>query len=202
MKKILTLALLPTLMFTFGCGNQKDAAPTAAAPTSTSTAEAAPTAGKKILVTYYSWGGNTKYVAEEVAKKVNGDLVEIIPTTPYPTDYRACTEQAKTEINNNFKAPINTKIDNFNDYDVVFIGYPNWWGTMPPPIATFIGSYNFTGKTIVPFYTHGGGGVQRCDSDLKRNIPNAKFENYLLLSGSSVRSSDREITSWIDGLKF
>lgn len=153
--------------------------------------------GKKILVAYFSWSGNTKAVAEEIHKQVGGDIVEIVPATPYSETYSVTVAKAKAEQASNARPAISTKIADFEQYDTIYLGYPNWWGSMPMPVATFIDTYKMSGKKVAPFFTHGGGGVQRCMSDLEARAQGAKFTDYLCLSGSSAKNSQGEITSWV-----
>lgn len=158
--------------------------------------------GKKILVAYFSWSGNTKAVAEEIHKQVGGDIVEIVPATPYSETYSVTVAKAKSEQAANARPAISTKIADFDKYDVVFLGYPNWWGSFPMPVATFVETYKLDGKTVAPFFTHGGGGEQRCLSDLQKLTPNAKFTQDLVLSGSSSKNAQGQIKSWLDSLQF
>ena len=155
---------------------------------------------KKVLIAYFSYSGNTKAVAEEIHKQVGGDLIEIVPATPYSETYNVCVAKAKAEQTANARPAINTKIADFDQYDTVYLGYPNWWGSMPMPVATFIETYKLDGKKVAPFFTHGGGGVQRCMSDLQKLAPNAKFTQYLCLSGSSAKTAQSEIKNWLSSL--
>ena len=110
--------------------------------------------------------------------------------------------EAKAEQAANARPAISTKIADFDKYDVVFLGYPNWWGSFPMPVATFVETYKLDGKTVAPFFTHGGGGEQRCLSDLQKLTPNAKFTQDLVLSGSSSKNAQGQIKSWLDSLQF
>jgi flavodoxin len=152
---------------------------------------------QKILVVYYSWSGNTEIVAKEIQKQTKGDIFKIEPTNPYPTDYKACTEQAKKEIKKDYKPAINGKVENINTYDIIFIGTPNWWSTFAPPVKTFLTSYDFSGKTIIPFVTHGSGGEANCISDMKKTAPKTKFKKGLALSGNKANKCQPEVEKWI-----
>lgn len=199
--KLAGVSLLSLAALTMGCGSFNAAKADAPAPkVKQSTSEGASqnmNNGKKILVAYFSWSGNTKAVAEEIHKQVGGDIVEIVPATPYSETYSVTVAKAKAEQAANARPAISTKIADFDKYDVVFLGYPNWWGSMPMPVATFIDTYKMSGKKVAPFFTHGGGGVQRCMSDLEARAQGAKFTDYLCLSGSSAKNSQGEITSWV-----
>ena len=120
----------------------------------------------KILIAYYSWSGNTKEVAEAIQEKTNGTLFRIETAQPYPEEYRATTEQAKKEINEGYHPALKDKVADITQYDVIFIGSPNWWGTIAPAVSTFLSSYNLKDKRVIPFITHGGGGVQNTIKDL------------------------------------
>lgn len=108
----------------------------------------------RVLIAYFSWSGNTQRVAEQIQSIVGGDLFRIEPVTPYPTDYTECTEVALAERDSDARPAIASTVDNFDDYDIVFIGCPVWWHTAPMIISTFAESYDFTGKTVVPFCTY------------------------------------------------
>lgn len=204
--KLASISLLSLAALTLGCGNDNTAKSDTPAPkVKQSTNEGASqnmNNGKKILVAYFSWSGNTKAVAEEIHKQVGGDIVEIVPATPYSETYSVTVAKAKAEQVANARPAISTKIADFDKYDVVFLGYPNWWGSFPMPVATFVETYKLDGKTIAPFFTHGGGGEQRCLSDLQKLAPNAKFTQDLVLSGSSAKNAQGEIKSWVDSLEF
>ena len=204
--KLAGISLLSLAALTLGCGNDNSAkADTPAPKVKQSTNEGASqnmNNGKKILVAYFSWSGNTKAVAEEIHKQVGGDIVEIVPATPYSETYSVTVAKAKAEQAANARPAISTKIADFDKYDVVFLGYPNWWGSYPMPVATFVETYKLDGKTVAPFFTHGGGGEQRCLSDLQKLTPNAKFTQDLVLSGSSAKNAQGQIKSWLDSLQF
>ena len=204
--KLAGVSLLSLAALTMGCGSFNAAKANATAPkVKQSTSEGASqnmNNGKKILVAYFSWSGNTKAVAEEIHKQVGGDIVEIVPATPYSETYSVTVAKAKAEQAANARPAISTKIADFDKYDVVFLGYPNWWGSFPMPVATFVETYKLDGKTVAPFFTHGGGGEQRCLSDLQKLTPNAKFTQDLVLSGSSSKNAQGQIKSWLDSLQF
>lgn len=114
---------------------------------------------KKVLIAYYSLSGNTKDVAEAIRSKTGGDIFRIETVQSYPEEYRATTAQAKREINEGFRPELKGKIDNIAQYDIIFIGSPNWWGTIAPAVSSFLADYDLKGKTVIPFITHGG---RRC----------------------------------------
>ena len=113
-----------------------------------------PGGDNKILVVYFSWGGTTQRMAQEIVNQTGADLFRIEPVVPYPTNYTECTEVAQEEKNNNVRPAIANEVENWEQYDTVFIGCPVWWWTTPMIIFTFTESYDFSGKTIVPFCTY------------------------------------------------
>ena len=147
MKKF--LALFMTLLTIISCGATENNAPQFAQAN-----EGAMFNGKKVLVAYFSWGGTTRRMAQAIETVTGGDIFEIEPVNPYPTDYTPCTEVALEEKNNNARPEIKNRVDNWDEYDIVFIGCPVWWHTAPMIIHTFAESYNFEGKTVIPFCTY------------------------------------------------
>lgn len=152
---------------------------------------------KKILVAYFSWSGNTRNVAEQIETETGADIFEIIPATAYPEDYNQCVEQAKKEINTNYKPVLKTKLVNIDSYDIIIIGSPNWWGTIAPPVATFLSGYNFSGKIILPYITHEGSRMGKSESDIKNICPNATLLKGLPLRGTSIKNAKDELQKWL-----
>ena len=109
------------------------------------------TSESKILVAYFSWSGNTEDMAAYIAEQTGGDLLEIQPSTPYPTDYNECGELALTERDNNERPEISNLPESIEEYDIIMIGYPIWWHTAPMIIGSFLESYDLSGKEIYPF---------------------------------------------------
>lgn len=131
----------------------------------------------KILIAYYSYSGNTKQVAEAIRQEIGGDLFEIKTEGRYPREYQAMVNQAKREINDGYRPKLTTAVSDMAQYDVVFIGSPNWWGTITPQVSSFLESYDLSGKTIVPFITHGGGGQQNTIADLTAQCKGCKVND-------------------------
>ena len=154
--------------------------------------------GKKVLVAYFSRSGNTKAIANYIKDLTGGDLFEIQTAKPYPADYHACTEVAKKEKNDNARPALKEKVKNMEEYDIIFIGFPNWWGTMAPPVATFLTSYDLKSKTVIPFFTHGGGGVQNCERDVRKLCNGSNLPKAGVFSGGSVRRSGDAIANWVN----
>lgn len=147
----------------------------------------------KILIAYYSYSGNTKAVAEQIQKATGGEIFEIKPAKAYPASYNECVDQAKKECGEGFKPQLAGALPDVSKYDVVFVGTPNWWGTMAPPVLSFLSARNFAGKTVIPFMTHGGGGVQRCEADICKAAPKAAFGKIGVFSGNGGSS----VAGWI-----
>jgi len=149
---------------------------------------------KRILTVFYSHSGITKKAAEQIHAIVGGDIYEINEQDPYPRDYNAVVEQAKQEIAKGYQPALKDSLPNISEYDVIFVGSPNWWSTIAPPVATFLTSADFTGKTIIPFITHGGGGLNRTVNDIKKLAQGAN-----VLSGFDANNADR-ISAWLKTL--
>ena len=149
--------------------------------------------GRRVLVAYFSWSGNTQRVAQEIGRITGGDLFRIEPVTPYPTDYTECTEVALAERDSDARPAIRETVADFDDYDVVFLGCPVWWHTAPMIIATFAESYDFEGKTVVPFCTYAS--TYR-DETLQRIADLTPVASHLTGFGSTGPVSG--VQSWID----
>lgn len=153
---------------------------------------------KKILVAYYSQhNGNTRAVAEEIRRNVGGDLFRIETVQTYPTEYRLLTEQAKKELNANARPKLKRNVPNIAQYDVIYLGSPNWWGTITPGVFTFLSTHNLAGKTVIPFMTHEGSGLGKSESDLRRMAPRAKFLPGLAIRGGSATKSASDVKAWL-----
>jgi flavodoxin len=169
-------------------------------------------AQSKILVAYFSWSNNTEAVAKQIARETGGDLFEIKTVKPYPDDYRECLDVATQEQDENARPVLAGKVNDMSQYGIVFLGYPAWWHTMPQACFTFLESYNFTGKTIYPFTTHGGGRWGRSLDDLKKTVPTATIGSGFEISGwrgtprregqPNLKDPIRGLSAWISGLKL
>lgn len=154
-------------------------------------------AGKKALMVYYSWGGNTRQVVSQIQKTIQADAVELKTVDPYPEEYRPTTVQARKELEANFRPPLSTRIDNLSEYDVIIIGSPNWWGTVAMPVFTFLGSYDLSGKTVAMYITHEGSRLGRAMDDLTRLCPASSILEGLAIRGGSVGSAQNDVTAWL-----
>lgn len=140
--------------------------------------------------------GNTERVAEFIQEAVGGDLFRVDTVDSYPEDYYECIEVAKDELRNNERPEIKGLVDNIDEYDTVFIGYPNWWGTMPMPMFTFIENSNLDGKNIIPFCTNEGSGLGKSVNDLKKALPKSNVKNGLSIHGAEAAESKDQVTNW------
>ncbi|MCU6763511.1 flavodoxin [uncultured Roseburia sp.] len=142
--------------------------------------------------------GNTQYMAQVIQENTGADIFRIQPVTPYPTDHEELLEAAQDEIRTNARPEISGTIENFDSYDVVFVGYPNWNADMPYIMYSFFESYDFSGKTIVPFMTHGGSGFSGTPETIAQLEPEAAMLEGKAISRSSIEDARQEIIDWID----
>lgn len=160
----------------------------------------AETANQNILIVYFTQSKNTEVLADAIHNKVGGEMLQLTTVKPYPTSYNALTEYAKKELEDQSMPELATKIPNLDQYKIIFLGFPNWWSSVPMPIHTFAKSANFDGKIIAPFVTHGGGGLGHIESDLKKLFPKSKILKPLSLSGSRHNMYKEEADKWINSL--
>ena len=149
---------------------------------------------KRILIAYYSYSGNTKSVAEKIKELTGGDLFEIVPQNAYPANYNDTVNLAKKEKSEKLK-PLLVNNGNISDYDTIFLGSPVWWYSFASPIRTFLSENDFSGKTIIPFCTHGGGGASETYNDIKILCPDATVKEGFTSFSDSAKTSD--IEHWI-----
>ena len=147
---------------------------------------------------YFSWGGNTKGVAEEIQRQTGEDLFEITLVNPYSSDYNTVLDEAQRDQNAQARPELASHIDNIDEYDTVMIGYPNWWASIPMPIASFLEEYDFSGKTILPFCSHGGGRFGQSLTAIAKLAPDAVMGEALSIhySGGAELSSD--VNEWLE----
>lgn len=142
--------------------------------------------------------GTTAYAAEMIGQATGADLFEIKTLNQYPTQsHKALIDYAKNEAETKTYPKIVNTISNFNDYDIVFVGYPNWWYDMPMVIYTLFNDYDFSGKTIIPFCTHGGSGFSQSVETIKRMEKNAKVVSMPALSRNRVINAEESIKKWL-----
>lgn len=142
--------------------------------------------------------GNTQYVAKLIKERTSADIFRLEPTNAYPTNHSELLKRAQEEMSNNVKPEIKGKIENFDQYDVIFVGYPIWNADIPPIIETFLSEYKFDGKTVVPFCTHGGSGLSGTPSTIAKLIPNANvIQNGFSISRNSMNNAISAVESWL-----
>lgn len=142
--------------------------------------------------------GNTEVVARKITAITGADTFRIETVTPYPEDYMETTQVAKCELADNVRPAIIGKVENMSEYDTIYLGYPNWWGTMPMAVFTFLESYDLAGKTILPFCTHEGSAMGRSESDIRKVCPKSVVLKGLVIRGSKVDNSDKAVMEWVE----
>lgn len=222
MKKILSLVLTLTMVITLAaCGNSgspessSSTAPSQTENPATSEESATPSestpqgeepsrpetgAGSNALVVYFSWSGNTESVANEIQAQTGADIFEIVPAEPYTDDYNTLLDIAQDEQANDARPAIADTVANFGQYDVVYLGYPNWWGDMPMILYTFLDTYDFSGKTIAPFVTSGGSGFSGTIRTIESMEPNATVTEGLSLGSSQAANPGSDVAQWLSDI--
>ncbi len=140
--------------------------------------------------------GNTEVLAEAVAADLGADLFKIETVEPYPVDYYATTDQAKRELREQARPAIQEPLPNMDGVDTIVLGYPNWWGTMPMAVKTFLDGCDLSGVTISPFCTNEGSGLGGSVNDLKRSYPAANVTSGLSVRGTDAKSSTGKAVAW------
>ncbi|ULQ59268.1 flavodoxin [Brucepastera parasyntrophica] len=152
---------------------------------------------EKKLVVYFSKSGNTETLANHVHSLVGGDKIKLEPAEPYPASYSDTVARYRLERDREVRVPLRTGIANMDTYDVVFLGYPIWGGTIPMVLVTFLESYDFTGKTIVPFCTSGGSGISRSVTDIRRLVPGAAVLEGFHTSSGNASGTRNDAAAWL-----
>lgn len=168
----------------------------------------------KILTAFFSmtgqtWAGGgvvdlkkgfTNIAAEYIQEAVGGDLFHIEQTRQYSKDHFTMIDEAKEEYQKNARPELKSFCENLDDYDTVFLGFPNWWGTVPMPVLTFLEHYDWTGKRIIPFVTSGGSGFGKSLRDLSKAAKGAEIDrDGLAVLGTQVENSKAKIQAWAKG---
>jgi len=181
-------------------------------------------AGSNILVAYFSRVGNTdfdadvdavtsatlnlvdgelvgynKIIADMIVQITGGDLFLIQTEKTYPSEYTKTTDVAMDEQKSDARPELLSHVENMEDYDIIILGYPNWWGTIPQAMFTFLEEYDFSGKTIIPFATHEGSGLGSGESDIKKLCPDATILDGLAIRGGSVSGAQEQVKKWLEG---
>lgn len=185
-----------------------------------------PNAENKILIAYFTWADNTKVedpssvdvdastsasvlapgnaakIASWIAARTGGDLFSIIVDEPYSDNYDECLDRAADEKAANARPKLVNHVENMEQYDTVLLGFPNWWYTVPMAIHSFLEEYDFSSKTIVPFVTHGTGGLASTIQDIKADLPNSEILEPIGVYRPEVDSSKPDVEAWLDSLGF
>lgn len=219
MKKIISLFMVLTMVLSLAaCSTNQSPNESTPEESSSQTNESTPTPSNtngKNLVVYFSMPdnvddstvvidgetlGNTQYMAYVIQETVGADIFRIEPETPYPTDHDELVDIAREEQSNNARPAIKDTIENFDTYENIFVGYPNWWGDMPMILYSFFDEYDFSGKTIIPFNTHGGSGFSGTISTIKELEPNAEVLDGKSISRNDIQDAEQEIVDWVNSL--
>ena len=145
--------------------------------------------------------GNTQYMAYVIQEQTGADIFRIEAETPYPLDHDTLVDQAAEEQDQQARPAIADQVENMADYDVVYLGYPNWWADMPMILYTFLEEYDLSGKTIIPFNTHGGSGFSRTIDTIRELEPEAAVLDGLTISRNSIQDAEQEIVDWVQGIQ-
>lgn len=184
--------------FNLGIRLVLNAAPGSGSVTGTGVQNASADGNGKILIAYFSWGGNTEGAAEEIQRQTGADIFEITMANPYSSDYNIVLDEAQRDQNAQARPELATHVENMDEYDIVMIGYPNWWASIPMPVASFLEEYDFSSKTILPFCSHGGGRFGQSLTAIAKLAPNAAMGEALSIhySGGSALSGD--VSKWLN----
>jgi flavodoxin len=163
----------------------------------TQTGSEQPRSGSRTLVAYFSRSGNTRVVAGLIQRGLHADLFEIRSANPYPEDYLETVEQARQERDRGFEPPLEIKVRAMADYDRVFLGFPIWGETAPPIVRSFLTAHDRSGKTIIPFNTHGGYGLGNSRSILEKHAPKAKVLEGFVMEGEQERKTMERVNTWM-----
>ena len=167
---------------------------------------------KKCLIAYFSRKGNnyvsgrivdlsignTEVVAKMIQEMTESDMLHIEGVKPYPKDYTEATKVAQEELHDNTRPELTNHVENMDAYDVIYLGYPNWWGTMPMPVFTFLEEYDFSGKIIVPFCTHEGSGLGQSEKDIAKLCPKATVLKGIAVNGTGAGAAKANVSQWLE----
>lgn len=162
----------------------------------------------KSLIVYYSRRGenyavgnisegNAEHISKVIQRITGADIYSIEPVNDYSKSYMKCIEEAKDELRSQARPEFKNPIPSIDEYETIYLCYPNWWGTYPRIVATFLDNYNFDGKIIKPMCTHEGSGMGQSEGELKKTLPNAIIKNGLAIKGTNARNSDSIIEKWV-----
>lgn len=211
MKKIISILLSVILLLSFAaCSNSTNNNGSTESTQNQTVSESNEQTGK-ILITYFSRAGenygvgtiekgNTEIVAEMIAEKYeNADLFKIETNYAYPESYDETTKVAKSERDSNARPELKNTVDNFENYDTIFIGYPIWYADMPMAVYTFLESYDFSDKTVIPFCTHAGSGLASTVDSIKNELPSANVMQGLAILGTEIQNNQSQVKNDLNG---
>ena len=155
-----------------------------------------------VLIAYFSWSGNTKQLAEMIQEQTGGELFEIEPETPYTDDINDLSGISLQEQRDNIRPALSSAAPDMSQYDVIFIGYPNWWNNMPMPVFTFLEEYDFYGKTVIPFTTYGNGVWGKSVDSIRDTLPDATILDGLAIQEHELQDAPAEVSEWLQQLGF
>ena len=214
-KRIFSILAAALVLSLAACGSTTDPGPAEDAEQQTAasiqtnpsesageTAAAEPETDGGTLIAYFSWSGNTEQMAQAIRTETGGDLYQIEPAVPYTDDYDALLDIAQQEQAENARPELASPVENWDSYDVIFVGYPNWWSDAPMAVYTFLEAYNFTGKTLIPFNTSASGGFGRSLSGIKESAAGANIQDGLALTEGELGNVQGEVSSWLAGLRL
>ena len=183
--------------FNIGIRLARNAAPGSGSVEADTAHRQEPAGSRRVLIAYFSWGGNTEGIAEEIQRQTGADLFEITLVEPYSRDYDTVLEEAQRDQNEQARPALATHVENMAQYDTILLGYPNWWASIPMPIASFLEEYDFSQKTIVPFCSHGGGRFGQSLTAIAKLVPDASLGEGLSVHYSGGSSLGDEVTAWL-----
>ena len=153
-----------------------------------------------ILIAYFSWSGNTKQLAGMIQEQVGGELFEIEPETPYTDDINELSGISLQEQRDNIRPALISVLEDISQYEVIFIGYPNWWNNMPMPVFTFLEEYDFSGKTVIPFTTYGNGVWGRSVNSIQEMLPGSVILDGLAIQEHELQNAPSKVSEWLKEL--
>jgi flavodoxin len=197
LRTIVFLFILSLLLIMVGCGAGASGKSGESSKAGGGDAKTPSPATSKILVVYFSHSGNTREIAQQIQKMTGGDIAEIQTETPYPAAYSDVTKQAKTETEIKF-TPALKPIDKYVEtYDIIFVGSPLWWGTIAPPVASFLSRYDLSKKTVLPFITHGSSGLARSVNRVKELCLNSDVRDGIAIKAGNIKSAQEDVKRWV-----
>lgn len=151
----------------------------------------------KVLIAYFSWGGNTRGIAKEIQRQTGADVFEIKPSEPYSDDYDTVLMEAQEDQHQQKRPKLAGQVEHMEQYRTILLGYPNWWASIPMPVASFLEEYDFKSKRIIPFCSHGGGRFGQSLTAIAKMAPDAELGEGLSVHYSGGNDLPEEIKSWL-----